>query len=110
MQQDPTNPLMSPFLATADEAARARPSVDPDMIHEIFVEAATMLHNGLAIDGLDEHDVDAVIRGLCVALVADDPGAAIRTCWLTAKAEPGELHDPEAVSASYLSVAQILRV
>ena len=110
MQQDTTNPLMSPFLVTAEEAARARPSVDPDMIREIFVEAATMLHNGLALDGLDEHDADAVVRGLCVALVADDPGAAIRTCSRTSKEDPGDFHDPEAVSASYLSVAARLRV
>ena len=110
MPQDTTNPLMSPFLETADEAARARPSVDPDMIREIFVEAATMLHNGLALDGLDEHDVDAVVRGLCVALVTDDPGAAIRACSQVSNEDPGDLHDPETVSASYLAATQILRV
>lgn len=110
MQQDTANPLMSPFLEAAEEAARARPSVDPEMIREIFVEAATMLHNGLALDGLDEHDADAVVRGLCVALVAEDPGAAIRTRSRTSKEDPGDLHDPEAVSASYLVATEILRV
>lgn len=25
-----------------------------------------MLHNGLVLDGLDEHDAEAVVAGLCV--------------------------------------------
>ena len=100
---------MAPLLATADDAAQARPDVDPDVIREVFTEAATMLHNGLALDGLDEHDTTVVIRGLCVGLVAQDPGAAIRAC-SEDSAEDGDLHDPQGVSASYLTAATILRV
>lgn len=110
MEQATTNPLMAPFLVAADEAARTRPTVDPELIREIFVEAATMLHNGLALDGLDEHDTNAVVGGLCIALVATEPGQAIRDCSRSSKQAPGDLHDPEAVSASYLVVAEILRV
>jgi hypothetical protein len=40
----------------------------------LFLEAATLLHNGLALDGLDEHDTDAVVAGLCADLTAEDPG------------------------------------
>ena len=36
--------------------ARARPEVDPEMAREMFHEAATLLDNGLALDGLDDHD------------------------------------------------------
>jgi hypothetical protein len=36
------------------------------------MEAATLLHNSLALDGLDAHDAGAVVAGLCVDLVAAD--------------------------------------
>jgi len=36
----------------AAAAARARPEVDLEMAHEVFREAATLLCNGLALDGL----------------------------------------------------------
>ena len=39
------------------------------MAREVFEEAATLLYNGLALDGLDEHDASAVVAGLCVDLV-----------------------------------------
>ena len=48
------------------------------MAREVFLEAATLLYNGLAFDGLDEHDATAVVAGLCVDLVAADPGSAVR--------------------------------
>ena len=38
---------------------------------------ANLLHDGLALDGLDGHDTEAVISGLCAALSAADPGAAV---------------------------------
>jgi hypothetical protein len=44
----------------------------------VFHEAATLLYNGLALDGLDGHDASAVVDGLCVDLVAEDPGVAFR--------------------------------
>jgi hypothetical protein len=87
-----------------------RPHVDPEMIREIFSEAATMLHNGLALDGLDEHDADAVVAGLCVALVDADPGAAVRAQAQSARDERGDLHDPEEAAAAYLTAAAILQI
>jgi hypothetical protein len=39
---------------------------------------ATLLYNGLALEGLDGHDASAVVAGLCIDLVAEDPGVAVR--------------------------------
>ncbi|MGX7678683.1 hypothetical protein ACSMXN_07270 [Jatrophihabitans sp. DSM 45814] len=98
------------FLATAEAVARARPEVDLEMAREVFLEAATMLHNGLALDGLDEHDTSAVVAGLCVDLVARDPGAAVRARSQATLDTPGDLHDPEGASAAYLMAASILQL
>ena len=109
----PTNnvgPPFDQFLATAETVAQARPEVDLEMAREVFHEAATLLHNGLALDGLDDHDAGAVVAGLCVALVAEDPGAAVRARSQAAVEDPGDLHDPEAVSAAYLVAASILQL
>lgn len=99
-----------PFLAMADTVARERPEVDAALAREVFLEAATLLHNGLALDGLDPHDTDAVVAGLCDDLVSDDPGAAVRRHSEQVLRKPGELHDPEAVSAAYLVSASILQL
>jgi hypothetical protein len=80
------------------------------MAREVFQEAATLLHDGLALDGLDGHDASAVVAGLCVDLVTEDPGAAVRARSRAASEEPGDLHDPEAVSAAYLVAASILQL
>jgi hypothetical protein len=72
------------------------------MAREVFHEAATLLHNGLVLDDLDDHDARAVVAGLCVDLVAADPGAAVRARAQATLAAPGDLHDPEGVSAAYL--------
>lgn len=56
-------PLFDPFLVTAEAVAKARPEVGLDLALEVFHEAATLLHNGLALDGLDEHDAQAVVAG-----------------------------------------------
>ncbi|GAA4412173.1 hypothetical protein GCM10023168_33740 [Fodinibacter luteus] len=104
------DPPFDQLLATAEEVARTRPEVDPEMAREVFLEAATLLHNGLALDGLDEHDASAVVAGLCVDLVADDPGAAVRARSQEALEAPGGLHDPGAVAASYLVSARILQL
>lgn len=104
-----SNPLMQAFLDTASAIAPAHPEVDAATIREIFVEAATVLHNGLALDGLDEHDTDLVIRGLCTALADGDPGAAIRARSRGCAAD-ADLHDAKAVSASYLIAAGLLQV
>src|SRR6266581_4855483 len=91
-------PPFDQFLATAEAVARARPEVDLEMAREVFHEAATLLHNGLALDGLDGRDASAVVAGLCVDLVAKDPGAAIRARSRTTLEDPGDLNDPEGVS------------
>jgi hypothetical protein len=103
-------PPFDQFLATAEAVAQARPEVDPEMAREVFHEAATLLHNGLALDGLDGHDADAVVAGLCADLVAEDPGAAVRARSQATLEGPGDLHDPEGVSAAYLVAARILQL
>ena len=109
-----TSPAVEPpfdrLLATAEEVAAARPEVDLEMAREVFLEAATLLHNGLALDGLDAHDADAVVAGLCLDLCDPDPGAAIRARSQAALDEPDDLHDPQAVSGSYLVSAAILQL
>jgi hypothetical protein len=103
-------PFLDQFLTTADAVARERPEVDLEMAREVFLEAATLLHNGLALDGLDEHDASAVVAGLCVDLVATDPGAAIRARSRATLADPGDLHDPEEAAAAYLMAVSIFRL
>ena len=110
MPQRPVEPPFDQFLATAEAVARARPEVDLEMAREVFHEVATLLYNGLALDGRDEHDAHAVVAGLCVDLVAADPGAAVRARSRTTLAEPGDLHDPEVVSGAYLFAASILQI
>jgi hypothetical protein len=109
----PTGDVRAPFdqfLATAEAVARARPEVDPGMAREVFHEAATLLHDGLALDGLDDSDARAVVAGLCLDLVTEDPGAAVRARSRATLGSPGELHDPEAVAAAYLIAASILQL
>lgn len=109
----PSSTVQPPFdqlLATAEEVARTRPEVDPEMAREVFLEAATLLDNGLALDGLDEHDARAVVAGLCLDLVTDDPGSAVRTRAAATLEEPGDLHDIEGVAAAYHVAAAILQL
>ena len=103
-------PPFDQFLATAEAVARARPEVDLEMAREVFLEAATLLDNGLALDGLDEHDASAVVAGLCIDLVAADPGAAVRARARATSEHPGDVHDPEGVSAAYLTAAGIFQL
>ena len=103
-------PPYDQLLETAEAVARARPDVDAEMAREAFQEAATLLHDGLALDGLDDHDAAAVVAGLCVDLVSDDPGDAVRARAQAALDAPGNLHDPRGVSASYLVSAVILQL
>jgi hypothetical protein len=110
MQADGVAPPFDAFLATAEVVARERPEVDPDLAREVFAEAATLLHNGLALDGLDQHDAEAVVAGLCVDLVADDPGAAVRARSRATLEQPGDVHDPGGVAAAYLVAAAILQL
>src|SRR5215211_6491196 len=111
MPPSTVGPPFDQFLATAEAVAQARPEVDLEIAREVFHEAATLLHNGLALDGLDEHDASAVVAGLCVDLVAEDPGAAVRARSRATLQAPGELHDPERASAAaYLTAAAILQL
>ena len=110
MPPDAVGPPFDQLLATAEAVARARPEVDPELAREVFHEAATLLDNGLALDGLDEHDASAVVAGLCVDLVVEDPGAAVRARSRATLERPGDLHDPAAASAAYLVAARILQL
>jgi hypothetical protein len=110
MPPSSVGPPFDQFLSTAEAVAQARPEVDLEMAREVFQEAATLLHNSLALDGLDEHDASAVVAGLCVDLVAHDPGAAIRARSQATVQEPGDLHDPEGASAAYLMAASIFQL
>jgi hypothetical protein len=68
-----TSPPFDQFLATAEAVAQARPEADLEMAREVFQGVATLLHDGLALDGLDERDAGAAVAGLCLDLVAEVP-------------------------------------
>ena len=98
--------ILEPFLSAAEAAAETRPEVDADLARELMTEAAEMLHNSLALDHLDEHDLDVAVATLATALVAPDPTEAVRAC---AAAPPAEgVHDPEGVRGAYLVTIQVL--
>jgi len=103
-------PPFDRFLATAEAVARSRPDVDPEVAREVFLEVATLLDDGLVLDGLGEHDAASVVDGLCVDLVAADPGAAVRARSRATLADPGDVDDPEGVSAAHLVAAAILQL
>ena len=103
-------PPFDQLLATAEAVARERPEVDLELAREVFLEAATLLDNGLALDGLDEHDARTVIEGLCVDLVSPDPGAAVRARSRAALETSEGLHDPKGVAASLSVSATILQL
>ncbi len=110
MQPPDVVPPFDQLLATAEAVARARPEVDPEVAREVFYEAAILLHNGLVLDGLDGHDARAVVSGLCVDLVLEDPGAAVRARARAVVVDPDELHDPEGVAAAYCVAAAVLQL
>ena len=105
-----TAPPFDQLLRTAEDVARERPEVDLELAREIFLEAATLLYNGLALDGLDDHDANDVVAGLCVDLVAADPGSSIRSRARLVLEDAGDLHDTESVSRSYLVAAAIMKL
>jgi hypothetical protein len=110
MAQVPVHPPYDLLLATAETVAQQRPEVDLAMAREVFAEAATLLHDGLVLDGLDEHDAGLVIAGLCDDLVAPDPGAAIRARADAVLSDPGDLHDPEEAWAAYLTTVALFQL
>lgn len=101
--------LFDRFGETAAAVVEARPEVDPAMVRDIFDEAATMLHNGLALDHLDGHDADIVISELCVALTDADPTTALLTRFY-ATDQPTDLHDPTGAAVAYENVLRILQL
>ena len=109
-------PPFDQLLATAEAVAKERPEVDLEMAREVFREAAILLRDGLVLDDLDdlddldEHDARAVVAGLCVDLVAEDPGAAVRARAQTTLVSPAELHDAEGASAAYLVAADLFQL
>jgi hypothetical protein len=107
MPFSPFEPPYDQLMTAAESVADARPDVDRDIAREIFEEAATLLHNGLVLDGLDEHDARSMVAGLSEDLVAPDPGEAIRARAHAAAEEPGDLHDAQAVAASWLVTAAL---
>jgi hypothetical protein len=110
MPPGPLDPPYDQFLATAEAVVKARPEVDPEMAREVFLEAATLLYNGLALEGLDDHDANAVVAGLCVDLVTSDPGAAVRARTQAALEAPEDLHDPRGVAAAYEISMRIMQL
>jgi hypothetical protein len=110
MESRTVGPPFDQFLATAEAVAQARPEVDLEMVREIFYEVAILLDDGLALDGLDEHDAGAVVAGLCHDLVSDDPGAAVRARAQETSENVGDFHDPAGVTASLLFAAGILKL
>jgi hypothetical protein len=110
MPSSTIGPPFDQFLVTAEAVAKARPEVDPEMAREVFEEAATLLNNGLVLDDLDAHDAAAVVAGLCVDLVAEDPGAAIRARARATLEAPGDLHDPKGAWAAYLDAAAVFQL
>ncbi|WP_377640384.1 hypothetical protein [Oryzobacter terrae] len=110
MEPRTVQPPYDRLLATAEAVAQDRPEVDLDLAREVFLEAATLLDDGLALDGLDDHDADAVIAGLCADLVDADPAAAVTARAEAALAAPGDLHDPAGVAASLRVSAVILQL
>jgi len=110
MQNGAVGPPYDQLLVTAEAVAAARPEVDLEIAREVFQEAATLLHNGLVLDDLDDHDASAMVAGLCVDLVAEDPGAAVRARSRATQEAPGDLHEPDVVSGAYLVAATILQL
>ncbi len=106
----PTGRPFDEFLAAAEAVAAARPEVDPADAREVLLEAATMLHNGLVLDHLDDHDADLVVAAMCEDLCAEDPAAALRTRAQAAVDEPGDLHDPDGAAGAYLTTVALFRL
>lgn len=105
-----TAPPYDQLLRAAETVARQRSDVDVDLAQEVFLEAATLLHNGLALDGLDAHDAHAVVAWLSADLVAGDPGEAIRDRSRDVHGSGEDLHDPESVARALLISAAILKL
>lgn len=100
--------ILEPFLAAADSAASSRPDVDGETAREVMAEAAGMLHDSLALDHLDDHDLSLVVPALAADLTAADPGAALRARVAAVVDDDPGLHDPVGVRGAYAVAAQVL--
>ena len=109
MSAAPPAHVLGPFLAAADAAARERPDVDAGVARELMAEAATMLHDSLALADLDPPDLEVVVAGLASDLVSVDPGAAVRARAAAAPTDPS-LHDPAGVQGACLVTLAVLRI
>jgi len=110
MPATPPAHVLEPFLAAADAAAAARDDVDREVARELMGEAAAMLHDSLALDDLDPHDLDVVVAGLAADLVSVDPGAAVRARAAAVADGGAGLHDPAGVQGAYLVALAVLRL
>ncbi len=102
--------VLDPFLAAADAAAAERPDVDAEVARELMAEAAGMLHDGLVLDDLDEHDLPLVVAAMAADLVAPDPGAAMRARETSVAEDGGRFHDPVLVRGAYLVALSTLQL
>jgi hypothetical protein len=100
--------LHAEFEAAASRAAAERPEVDADTARELMAEAAGMLHNSLALDGLVESDAAVVIRNLAADLTSADPSAAVRARSAAVSQDPDGLTEPAVVAETYLVCAAVL--
>ena len=75
-----------------------------------FAEAATLLHDGLVLDELDDHDQHLVVQALCDDLVAPDPGAALRARAALVRAEPASWHDPDEAWSVLLTTVGLFQL
>jgi hypothetical protein len=108
MSSTPAPEILEPFLAAADTAAESRPDVDAETARELMAEAARMLHDGLVLDHLDEHDLELAAAALAADLTSTDPGAAVRARAAGVTDDEPLLHDPAGVRGAYLVSAQVL--
>ena len=110
MSQRAVEPPYDQFLATGEEVIRERPEVDPELTREIFLEVATMLDNGLALDGLDEHDAAAAVAEALPRPGHRRPGGSDPRRSRATEEDRGDLHDPESVARAYLIAAAMMQL
>ena len=100
--------LHAEFEAAAWAVAASRPDVDLETARELMGEAATMLHNSLALDSLSEADTAVVVRHLAADLTAVDPSTAVLARSLAVAEDPSGLDEPGIVAETYLVCAAVL--
>ena len=105
MPFSPHDPPYDQLMAAAERQADTRPDVDRELAREVYAEAARLLHDGLVLDALDQHDARLTVSWLAEDLAAPDPGEAIRVRARTPST--ADLHDAEAVSDALLVTAAL---